>query len=253
MNAIDPELEVSSDSCELWGWICGGLVVAALIAEVVLAYKNPPYGAPLERLGALFTDATIALGVAGEVMFARMGHKRDGELKRRAALEIARLKDEAAQANNRALQARLELERLKKPRSIDHPAQQRVAGKVDRFAGTPFIFTVLANDPEAAALLEQLTTTLAMAGWEQIAWKDLQGNDVQLGYTLPGRPLCGLNNLIGLYVQADMGKERQYRLPVAALTSALMDEGLEAKAEIGAMPDKMDKTVIHIQIGKKPL
>ena len=37
MNATDCELELSSESCERWGWLCGGIIVAGVVAEVVIA------------------------------------------------------------------------------------------------------------------------------------------------------------------------------------------------------------------------
>src|SRR4051794_27141504 len=51
MNATEPDLESSSESCEWWGWFCGGLVVVAVVAEVAIAALDPPYGAWLEHWG----------------------------------------------------------------------------------------------------------------------------------------------------------------------------------------------------------
>jgi hypothetical protein len=82
MKATEEELAASVESCETWAWGCGGLVVVGLLAELALAILHPPYDSVWERWVPIIGNALIALGVAGEILFARMGFARQSELQR---------------------------------------------------------------------------------------------------------------------------------------------------------------------------
>lgn len=127
MNAGDNQLGVAAESCERWTWACGGLVVLGLIAEFALAIIHPSYDSFWDIGGSALADALIALGVGGEVLFARMGFSRQGELQRRSAEYIEELRHE-----------NLELTRTLIPRQLTDEHVAQIAEKIKPFAGTPF-------------------------------------------------------------------------------------------------------------------
>jgi len=84
INATNDELRESRDSCERaaeWGGIA---VVSGLVIEVILAACHPPFDSFAGIWGAVIADSLVAIGVAGEVLFSRMGSARQRELQRRS-------------------------------------------------------------------------------------------------------------------------------------------------------------------------
>lgn len=101
MNATESQLEDASSSCERWGIGCGALVVAAVIAELVIAWIEPPYNSFLTD--SAITDAAIAIGIVGEVMFGMWDGRLQTELRKRsndkveaATLRAARAEEQLA-------------------------------------------------------------------------------------------------------------------------------------------------------------
>jgi hypothetical protein len=73
------------------------LVVLGVIGELVLAIVHPEYDSFWGIWGSAMADALIALGVAGEILFARMAFTRQSELQRRSAADLAKAVREAGQ------------------------------------------------------------------------------------------------------------------------------------------------------------
>jgi hypothetical protein len=102
MNATDDELRESVESCELAA-LCGGVaVVAGLVIEVVLALRHAPFDSFEGTWGAVVADSLVALGVANEILFSRLGFSRQYELQRRSDEKVAEAKTTAAHAKERA-------------------------------------------------------------------------------------------------------------------------------------------------------
>lgn len=116
--ATDGQLEVAEEACERWGWASAGMLLVGLIAEAFLAGFEPPHSSLLGRWGPLLADCLVVIGVAGEVQFARMGSRRQGELTQRS-------KDRLADANHKlaALQKQLA------PRFIGPEFSQALQGR----------------------------------------------------------------------------------------------------------------------------
>lgn len=183
INTSDGELESSAESCERWGWRCGGLVVIGVVAEFVIAALNPPYGSFWERWGVAVADALVAFGVVGEIMFSRMGHSRQSELTQRANRELADAKERlgdleleagfagerTAQALERAAKAELELAKLQKltaARSVDETAFcKKLVGKPK----APVAIEYLPDTSDGFWFAHQLFNALHKSGWE-VGW-----------------------------------------------------------------------------------
>jgi hypothetical protein len=154
-NASEPELESASESAERWGWGCGGLVVLGIIGEFVIAILNPPFGCFLERWGPPVCDLMIGFGVAGEIMFARMGHRFDGILRSRS--------------NERTAAAELALERLRAANAWRGLTAAQMAtlkaelSKADLPAAVAF--RLMSTHPEVHSFANDLSRTFEAAGW----------------------------------------------------------------------------------------
>lgn len=107
------------------------MVVIGIVAEVLISVFHPPYDSVWERWGSTIANALVVLGVAGEILFSRMGFRRDHEIKRRSDQKIA-------EATGRAIQAELELARFKGPRVLTLDQQASIVETVRPFSGTIF-------------------------------------------------------------------------------------------------------------------
>ncbi len=121
INASNGDLEGASSSCERWGIGFAGIVVVAVIAELVISWAKPPYLLFLTE--SAVADAVIAIGIAGEILLGTIWNNRiQTELRRRSNEQLASAVQSAAKANERASQAdlaRLQLEAQLSPRMLN--------------------------------------------------------------------------------------------------------------------------------------
>jgi hypothetical protein len=165
INAADVQLEGASSSCERWEWRCAGLVVLAVVAEIVIAWVHPLYDSPLNRWGATLTDAAIALGIVGEVIFSRLDARIQTELRRRSNEQLASAQADAAKANKATEELRqrnLELEQAVAPRFLE---QGRSSIALKPFAGAKVLLSSV-PDFEPRRFIRQLSAMFGMAEWQ---------------------------------------------------------------------------------------
>jgi hypothetical protein len=105
-NATETQLENALLSCEWWAIGFGVLVVVSIMAEFLIAWIKPPFNIFLET--SAFTDAGVALGIVGEVVFGMWNNRIQTELRNRsnkrgeeAITRAAILEKEAANARER--------------------------------------------------------------------------------------------------------------------------------------------------------
>ena len=101
INASDCELGHSFESCERWAEGSALAVIAGLVLEVGIAFSHPPFNSFWEHWGAVVADTLVALGVAGEVLFGRMGRTRQNELTRRSDKKLTEAIDRATELENK--------------------------------------------------------------------------------------------------------------------------------------------------------
>jgi hypothetical protein len=135
INALDDQLEGASGSCERWGMGFAGLVVISVIAELIIAWAQPPYLLFLTE--SAITDAAVAIGIAGEVLLGTIWNNRiQTELRKRSNASLAAAVKVAGIANERAAKAdlaRAELEDQLRPRQLNQAQWDFIQGLAGRF------------------------------------------------------------------------------------------------------------------------
>jgi hypothetical protein len=165
-----------------------------------------------------------------------------------AKADASKANEAAERAKAEAARANLELARIKAPRALTSAQQNKIVEEMRPFAKTPVVFGAF-QDPEAFALLDQLSNTLLLAGWIEEEWKS--GGDIVL--TRGGtHPVAGFTAVTGLYVQADVRHSADFSPIATKLAKLLSDAGIEAKAEVGRMGANTNNDAIKILIGQKP-
>jgi hypothetical protein len=185
--------------------------------------------------------------------------KRDAAdaLERIAGLnkEAARLSSEAeasraaiADANARASEAQLALEKFKAPRQLSSAQQSTIAAEMRLFPGTPVVFGAF-QDPESTALLQQISDVLISAGWVEQEWKS--GGDIVMNRG-GDHPIAGYTMVTGVYVQADIKHAADFGPIVQKLAKLISGAGIETKPEVGRMAPDTNNDAVKILIGQKP-
>jgi hypothetical protein len=165
-NASGERLESASESAERWGWGGGGLVLLGIIGEFIIAIFNPPFGTFPERWGSPVCDLLIGLGVAGEIMFSRIGHNLEREMTRRSNERAAQ-----AERETRLIRARV-ADRILTPRE-----SAEIASALSNLEKQVVVIHAAPTAPESELFARHLCSALATAGW-----------DVKIGAGLPNCP-----------------------------------------------------------------
>jgi hypothetical protein len=152
-NAGDDALANSAEACEWWGWRGAMLLMVGLIAEVILAWWDPPYASFPGRWGSACATLLVAIGVGAEVQFARMASRRTEERTRRAQDRLAAATEELA--------------RITRPRQWN---ALKMATMLKQFAGANVAIAVSDVTPEQFAVADELHHTFNMAGWITADW-----------------------------------------------------------------------------------
>lgn len=225
----------SAETVELIGlW----LIISGLVGEAVLIFWKieTSWEKPLTFV---FTVA-IALGVWIESV---------------GAGDISSEKDaRIAEANARALEAQLALEKYRARRHLTQEQWRSIVAKIVSFGPQQFDMAVNDADPEAQRIGNSIFHHLrTMAGWRCINW--LQPGSAVVRWQPPSAdfPDWGINTMtIGVQIQV-IPKERDALGPSArALAEALNAEGVETKAELGLGSHSKNANTIHILVGSKP-
>lgn len=199
----------------------------------------------------------ITVVLAGAVFFTQfMSVRRAKELTqaqselavakdRQLAIDLKGKDEKIAEANARAAEAMLALEKFKRPRRLTSEQHALLIEKLKPFAGTEY--DLAAKDPEPLDLALDIESALRAAGWTIRSWTD--GGIVT---NLPGRPfVVGHIVLSGIDVQMrdpDLSNARDAF--VNALTLAGF-EGVRGSAA-NVPPEYPNRSVLHIMIGTKP-
>jgi hypothetical protein len=242
MNASDSQLDEASSSCELWEWGFAGLVVAAVVVEIIIAYIHPPYDSVLNEWGGTFADVAVALGIAGEIIFSRMDSRIQTEQRRRSNKELA--------------EAKLELARVITPRcDVIAPHKEEIIEKLLPFEGTKFDVAHSKWGREEWDFLWWLEEIIEKGKWVFVDWNPgplpHPGVFPKRNWTMRVHTY-GATNVSDVVVQLD-DENREKLLPAAtALVDALNGIGIRASApQRNINWNSATKDAVHILVGQK--
>lgn len=239
-NASDQRLEEASSSCERWGIGFAGIVVVAVIAELIIAWIQPPYLLFLTE--SAFSDAVIAIGIAGEVLLGTIWNNHiQTELRRRSNERLGSAVQSAGEATARAEEARLEIARLSTPRVrlLTPEACEAIVAKMLPFRGTRIVIGHAENGREQWDFCWAFEPLIRQAHWQFLDWNPgplpLPGHSragvfVKVNWTMQHR-LYGVANVSNISIELNP-ENRDELLPAAtALAGALNGVGIAAVVE----------------------
>jgi len=105
--------------------------------------------------------ASLVVGILATIIIYRTSNAKEEHLK----LDIAVTADDAARAGLSAAITAEELRKIREPRTLSVPQQNRIIEKLKPFSRTTFIVTTYPGEPEPAAFSVAIAKTLEKAGW----------------------------------------------------------------------------------------
>ena len=244
--------DLTLDSANLWFEIFNVVLFAGALAVAVGTWGTIKTAAIKEK----FADERIAANEAetkravADSDSAKEGtakaHERIAELSSQAE----GLKKDAAEANARATEAQLALEKLKTPRTLSEDQLSKLVEKLKKFSGTKFDAAVIPGDPEAIIFLSHITAMLEKAGWVWVEWMAPEGQ-LTFTYTIPSKPAIGQLGFFGVTLQINPAHDRALSAPADALGLALIAEGIEATLDVIDNASVPKRETVHIIVGKK--
>lgn len=216
----------------IWAERIAYLILVGLSVEIVAALilQQPVWEASL----SIFSSCLIACGVWGEIIFGKRA-KQAGD----GIVAIANAR--AAEADQKAEEARLELIRLTTPRSLSYEQQRRIADKMRPFEGLRAVLGAIPASAKNVELLQQILHSLEDAGVD--AFINLRGVDASIN---PAHALhydaashAGLPSGVHAHFVAENSRSKAF---AETLVAALIAEGVVASC----FPDNIsDARVEH--------
>ena len=223
----------------------GSVAIAAVATFAIYQLSVRVNAAKDRELETYRTESEIQISNA-QAEAAEAIKIAESERRARAELEsqVASAENRAAQANAVALQARLELARLKEPRTIAPEDQEKIIAALKPFAGQNFAFSVF-PDPESLALLRVINAVLTSAGWERVRSQIGSIAVDAAGSTAGTSHDSGLAAFVG-------PDNPEAELALLALSEALTAAGISCQPNrTEQLREKAPKAIV-INVGKKP-
>ena len=221
-------------------------VAIAAVATLAIYHLSARVNAAKDReLETYQTESKIQIAAA-QAEAAEAIKIAESERRARAELEsqVAAADARAAEANAVATHARLELAKLKEPRTITPEDQEKIIAALKDFAGQHFGFSVF-PDPEPLALLRVLDAVLTSAGWHRVPSQlgaivvDAAGNTAGTSHDFGVTAFVGPDNSAA-------------EAALLALSAALTTAGIPCQpSRTEQLQDKTPRAIL-INVGKKP-
>jgi hypothetical protein len=154
---------------------------------------------------------------------------------------------EISEANARAAEARLELEKFKLPRDLSAEQLGKLTATVSKFSGTIFDVGAASTDPEHLFLLSQIVYALKDAGWTLVNW---QGP----GQVISGGSIgasTGLVSIVGVGIYVNPDAKLELWPAVESLKTFFGEIDIAANAGRMAVSGNTNSGSIHIMVGRK--
>jgi len=226
---------VSAETLETIGlW----LIIVGLIGEAGLVFSWFETQAHFEKSLTFVFTLAIAFGVWLEhVGAADISSEKDARI---------------AEANARALEAQLELEKLRAPRHLSREQWAAVIDKIRPFGVQQFDLASNGADPESNRMGNALLFNLSNgAGWRPVSWQSRYGMPVTRWSISNFFPDWGVNNMvIGVEIEVHSPEYEKLGPAAEALAKALADAGIQARATRRGSHSANTDT-IHILVGTK--
>ena len=142
-----------------WEWVIVALEIASVVGGILVAVGLWIEGWKGSGPKLVIVGVVIETFVSGWVLLA----SRKLQAIQERELETMRL--ETAEANARAAEANLALEKLKTPRTLTPEQRERITREMRTYFGQGFAISA-APDPEARELASAIETALISAGWQ---------------------------------------------------------------------------------------
>jgi hypothetical protein len=219
------------------------------------------------HLVGLISAGLLGLGFVAGLVSVGLSWKANGELQtdlrrmdaQNLALEkeltqekkeIASVNAQASEANRRAAEAQLALEKFKAPRTLTPEQRGRIVDKLKQFSGTEYDITIIESEPEILNFVFTLELVLSAAGWTELDWKGTGEKLIRGGKEPLIRLGVSVTNVV-IGVHSDQPpKLFEFAL---ALSDALKAEGVTATAERHIVHEmsSTNANAIHIMVGRK--
>jgi hypothetical protein len=188
--------------------------------------------------------AMVLIGTIGAIALSGIreqfsnGRLSDNETKTALAIaESDTAKKGAAEANARALEAQLALEKFKAPRVLADEEVQAIAEKLKPFSGQEFQIVTYWEMQEPLAFANQIYAALDLAGWKYIK---LERATVMLGGTE------------GVQVWTHPNADEEVKKAADALTTALTGADVVAVVHKFQNVENPKDNKINLNVGTKP-
>jgi hypothetical protein len=224
-----------------WNTHLGHIAAYVLIGGLALELLNGwIWFHGVETAASMVAVLLIGGGVWGEVHFGNKARIEGDKV-------LAEYKARADEANARALEAKLALERIKTPRTLSAAQSASIADRVKAFEGTPFSLTVF-NDQESLLFMDVVEAALSRGKWvlQSALGTGLSGRKLKGGQIVRHAPVDGC------FVFFPKSKEAEWGPPAAALAKTLTDAGHSTLADAVDVPENQENA-IRVVIGKKPM
>lgn len=169
-NATNGELHQSAESCELLAEFSGIAVFVGLVVEVLLAYRHASPESFEGIWGSVVADSLVALGVAGEILFSKMGSARQRELQRRSDIAVAEANERAQHAIKEAAEIReraAKVEQLTAWRHVPKDTRAELVAFLRQIDVSILLLIEYQNgDPEAFSYASEIANVFKDAGIE---------------------------------------------------------------------------------------
>jgi hypothetical protein len=217
-----PSLPVANQIADIVNWFFIGSLVVGVVSTILIVWMAGVKEAYWERDRTESAERVASLTVQGD-----------------------QLRKDTAEANARALEARLALEKFKAPRILTADAQARLAAKLRSFSGSVFDIGIgPMGDPEPLYLSRSIHSVLVAANWQHVAWTG--GGQT---YTESPMPSIGLATVTNVIIDVHPNWWPKFGGAAEALAAALNAEGIDAIAD--SQGTSVNTEAIHIRIGRK--
>jgi hypothetical protein len=203
-------------------------------------------------VGAVATIAIVWMGIVKEhhwdLLRERSNEKVAGlELETanaKAALgaaqaDIAKSNARSDEANARALEAQLALEKFRRPRVLPVWKMSDFESALAPFAGTPFRLLAM-NEPEAHLLAVRLAQALVRAKWTFT---------IKAGAPITGIGVEPIPEFDGIEIRINKSRQAEWSAAAQAVAGIFHAEGIDAEATVKESGIPSD--AVHIFIGRK--